>query len=86
MVARLLDELPRRLWLFAACTMLGYAALAAAVPTLRGLDLSVFVSAGDGFVDAAQAPAGLMIRHASDGYDGSFTTGWRCGPGRSRRC
>lgn len=35
-------------------------------------DASVFVVAGDRFVDARQSPAGLAIRSDSDGYDGEF--------------
>jgi len=35
-------------------------------------DASVFVAAGDRFVDARQSPAGLAIRSDSDGYDGQF--------------
>src|SRR3972149_5427209 len=35
-------------------------------------DFSVFVTAGDIFVDANAAPDGLKILQNSDGYDGQF--------------
>lgn len=43
------------------------------VPLSRNAyDFSIFVNAGDRFVDAALAPPGLSILPNSDGYDGQF--------------
>jgi hypothetical protein len=57
---------------FAACVLA--AALLACLPVLalRHFDASVFVVAGDRYVDQAQTEAHLRVKPNSNGYDGQF--------------
>ena len=51
---------------------LAWGAFFSASLALRQGDVSRFVVAGDHFVDASRAPAGLHVRQGSHGYDGQF--------------
>jgi hypothetical protein len=57
---------------FAACTIAVYLLLL--IPTLarHHFDPSVFIVAGDRFVDARHTPTAIIVRPHSDGYDGQF--------------
>jgi len=56
----------------AILAMIVYAALLSPAWIAAGYDFSVFVIAGDRFVSAADLPSPLIVRPASDGYDGQF--------------
>ncbi len=62
----------RRPLALAAASIALYGALMLPTLAMHHFDLSDFVVAGDRYVDAAQTPTKLMIRHNSDGYDGQF--------------
>ena len=59
-------------WLTMLITAVAYLMFIVVRLGMHSGDASVFVVAGDRFVDAGQAPAGLAIRPDSDGYDGQF--------------
>jgi len=56
----------------AALTVLAFALLAVPVLARHGFDLSVFIHAGDRFVDPAHLVSPILVRPNSDGYDGQF--------------
>jgi hypothetical protein len=57
---------------FAACVMAAYALLCLPSLALQHFDPSVFVVAGDYWVDAAGTDVTLRVKPDSDGYDGQF--------------
>jgi hypothetical protein len=59
-------------WIPATLTVLVVGSFALVRLAHFDFDASVFVVAGDSFVDAEQAPADLAILEDSDGYDGQF--------------
>lgn len=59
-------------WLTMLITAVAYLIFIVVRLDMHNGDASVFVVAGDRFVDARQSPAGLAIRPDSDGYDGQF--------------
>ncbi|MBP7688235.1 MAG: hypothetical protein KA765_10015, partial [Thermoflexales bacterium] len=59
-------------WLTLAITAAAYLAFIIVRLNLHNGDASVFVAAGDRYVDALQSPSGLAVRPDSDGYDGQF--------------
>jgi hypothetical protein len=59
-------------WLTMLITAIVYLAFIVVRLEMHNGDASVFVVAGDRFVDAGQTPPDLMVRPTSDGYDGQF--------------
>ena len=57
---------------FAACTLVAYVCLLLPIAIRHHLAPSVFIVAGDRFVDAQQTPTSIIIRPHSSGYDGQF--------------
>jgi fluoride ion exporter CrcB/FEX len=62
----------RRPWVFGLVVMLAYLALVAPMLVRHHFDTSVFVLAGDRFVDAGLTPSPIIVARHSDGYDGQF--------------
>ena len=57
---------------FAALVLAGYLLLCLPILALKHFDASVFVNAGDRYVNAAQTTPGLRVKPQSNGYDGQF--------------
>jgi len=64
--------LGRRSLLLAAVTVLAYALLLVPMEAASRFDLSVFVVAGDHFVNVARLPAYIIVLQDAIGYDGQF--------------
>jgi hypothetical protein len=62
----------RRPAAFGLLIMLAHLALALPMLARHHFDPSVFIVAGDRFVDAAATPTQVIVRHNSAGYDGQF--------------
>ncbi len=59
-------------WRFALAAVAAYALLILPVLAVRHFDPSVFVFAGDQWVDPGKATPGLIVKPNSGGYDGQF--------------
>jgi hypothetical protein len=64
----------------AVCAVAIYMLLLLPILLPHHFDLSVFIVAGDRFVDASHTPTPLYVRNHSDGYDGQFYYGIALNP------
>lgn len=70
----------RRAWWFAGCTVALYILVVLPPLIAAGGDASVFVIAGDHFVDRASLSAPILVRPHSAGFDGQFYYRMALGP------
>jgi len=59
-------------WVFALVTIAAYGLLALPILARHVFDSSVFIVAGDRFVDAGRLVSPIIVQPHSDGYDGQF--------------
>lgn len=62
----------RMSWAFGLIVVLGYGLLTLPILARHAFDPSVFIDAGDRFVDATQLVSPIIVKQHSDGYDGQF--------------
>ena len=67
-----LTKAPRTASAFALIAMLVYLCAALPILALHRFDPSVFIVAGDRYVDASKLSSPIIVRSRSDGYDGQF--------------
>jgi len=68
-------DVPRRRrtsWVFALVMMVGYGVMTLPILARHNFDSSVFIIAGDRFVDSGQLVSPIIVQPRSDGYDGQF--------------